>query len=190
MKTGNKYFTFSSPESLDRITTYLKELHHKHPEFNPKLEDKLFRSLSVNNPINTNTRGSMFNYTNKNHDFRRVNGCYVVRNHNLRKYFATTLERNKVPHLSTRWMLGHTIDKVTNAYFKADPEAVKEDYLKVVNELTTNKVEIKVIDKHESIEQELNTIKEELKGVKEGLIIKSGYLPQEAIDYIHLLESK
>ncbi|KAF5040539.1 hypothetical protein DSECCO2_532380 [anaerobic digester metagenome] len=179
VKTGNKYFTFSSPESLDHITTYLEELHHKHPEFNPKLEDKLFRSLSVNNPINTNTMGSKFNYTNKNHDFRRVNGCYVVRNHNLRKYFATTLERNKVPHLSTRWMLGHTIDKVTNAYFKADPKSVKEDYLNVVNSLTTNKVEIRVINKYEEIKHDIDTLKEDLNQVKDVLVIDSGKIPDE-----------
>lgn len=65
-----------------------------------------------------------------------------MRTHNLRKFFATTLEKNKVPHLTSRWLLGHTIDPTTDAYFKADPESLKPDYLEVVDQLTTNKQKV------------------------------------------------
>ena len=34
----------------------------------------------------------------------------------------------------TRWMMGHTLDSTTSAYFKADPESVKEEYTQVFNE--------------------------------------------------------
>lgn len=192
IKTGKKYFTFSSPESLDRIKAYLKELYYKFPDYEPDLDDTLFRSLSRNSPINPGTMGCFFRYINNHHDFRRVNNRYVVRNHNLRKYFATTLEKNKVPHLTTRWLLGHSIDNVTDAYFKADPETVKNDYLAVVNQLTTNKVEIKVIDKYGEIKHDLNEIKEDLDEVKSnnGLVLGSGKIDEGILEYIHFLESK
>lgn len=183
IKTGNYYFTFSSPESLDRITIYLEELCFRHPDYKPKLDDNLFRSIPKNKPLSADTIGSTFYYINSNHGFRKVNKRYVMRNHNLRKYFATTLEKNKVPHLFTRWMLGHSIDSVTDAYFKPDPEIIKQDYLNVVNELTTNKVEIKVINKYEEIKHDVNTIKEDLDVIKkeglERLVLASGTLPKE-----------
>jgi len=159
VKTGNIYFTFSSPESLDRIIMYLEELYQRHPDYKPKLEDNLFRSTPPNKPLNANNIGSMFVFINKRNGFRRVNGRFVVRSHNLRKYFATTLEKNKIPHLTSRWLLGHTVDKVTNAYFKPDAEAVKNDYLKVVNQLTTNKVEIKLINQYENLQQQIEEIR-------------------------------
>jgi integrase len=189
IKTGNDYFTFSSPESLDRITIYLEELRYRNPDYKPKLDDKLFRFVPNNKPLSADTIGNTFYYINSHHGFRKVNERYVVRNHNLRKYFATTLEKNKVPHLFTRWMLGHSIDSVTNAYFKPDPEKIKQDYLNVVNELTTNKVEIKVINKYEEIKHDINAIKEDLDAVKskKGLILESGKIPSELLDYIQLV---
>jgi len=190
VKTGNNYFTFSSPESLDRITIYLEELCQRHPDYKPNLEDKLFRSIPTNTHISAETIGSMFSYTNKSHGFRKVNNRFVIRCHNLRKYFATTLEKNKVPHLTTRWMLGHSIDAVTNAYFKPDPETIKNDYLEVVNQLTTDKVEIKVINKYEEIKHDLDTIKEELDEVKsiKGLVVERGDIPEALLEYISFLE--
>jgi len=193
IKTGNNYFTFSSPESLDRIIIYLEELCFRYPDFKPNPDDNLFRSIPTNNPLSADTMGATFNYINTSHGFRRVNQRYVVRNHNLRKYFATTMEKNKVTHLAIRWMLGHTIDVVTNAYFKPDPEAVRQEYLKVVNELTTNKVQIKVINKYEEIKHDIDTLKVDLNQVKDALVIDSGKVPdesKESRDEIILLESK
>jgi integrase len=160
VKTGNNYFTFSSPESLDRITLYLEELYHRYPDYKPNLEDNLFRSTPTNKSISAGTIGSVFSYINRSYGFRKVNNRFVIRCHNLRKYFATTLEKNKVPHLTTRWLLGHSIDNVTNAYFKPDPETIKNDYLNVVNHLTTNKVEIKLINQFEDLQGQIEEIRD------------------------------
>ena len=145
IKTGKKYFTFSSPESVDRILDYLEELNFKNPDFIPNPEDYFLRNTSSNKHINADNMGALLPYINRVNGFRQVNGRYVVRCHTLRKYFATTLERNKVPHLTTRWLLGHSIDNTTSAYFKADPESVKEDYLDVIDELSIKEVEVKTI---------------------------------------------
>lgn len=159
VKTGNSYFTFSSPESLDRIIMYLEELYQRHPDYKPKLDDNLFRSTSVNKPLTAGGIGSMIYYINRKNGFRKANDKYVTRCHTLRKFFATTLEKNKVPHLTTRWLLGHSIDKVTNAYFKPDPETIKNDYLNVINQLTTHKVEIKLINQFEDLQGQIEEIR-------------------------------
>lgn len=174
VKTGHPYFTFSSPESVDRIIMYLEDLHHKYPDYNPLPEDNLFRSLNSNNPLTPNDIGGQYSYVNVRKGFRRVNNHYIVRSHTLRKFFATTLERNKVPHLTTRWLLGHTLDETTSAYFRADPEALREDYVEVLDQLTTDNVQIKVINKYENIKQDVETLKEQV-----GLVISKGTIPEE-----------
>jgi integrase len=77
-KTGNKYFTFSSPESLDRIIMYLEELYHNFPEYKPKPNDKLFRAIHSNKPLNTTNVGCMFNDISKRKGFRKANNRYVI----------------------------------------------------------------------------------------------------------------
>ncbi len=42
VKTGKRYFTFSSPEASDRILDYLTELHREYPDYNPQPEDTFF----------------------------------------------------------------------------------------------------------------------------------------------------
>ncbi len=162
IKTDNLYFTFSSPESVERIITYLEDLNHKFPSYEPNPDDKLFRSLISNNPTKPTDISSMFNHIGRKKGFRKVGDHYVVRSHGFRKFFATTLEKNRVPHLTTRWLLGHTIEPVASAYFKADPEALREEYIEVVDKLTTDKVQIKIINQFETLSEQIDYIRDRL----------------------------
>lgn len=143
IKTGKPYFTFSSPESFEAIIDYLDELNRKYPDYIPLPEDTFFRTY--NKPINPSAVTGMFIRINKRAGIRKVNNRILVRPHTLRKFFATTLEKNKIPHLMSRAMLGHTIDTTTSAYFKADPEAVKDEYIQIVNHLTTQEIKVKTV---------------------------------------------
>ena len=131
IKTGKPYFTFTSPEAFDALIEYLDELNRKYPDYNPVPEDTLFRTYNF--PINPSSVTGMFIRINKRAGLRKVNNRILVRPHTLRKFFATTLEKNKIPHLMSRAMLGHTLDTTTSAYFKADPVALKEEYIQIVN---------------------------------------------------------
>ena len=71
-----------------------------------------------------------------------------------------------MPHLMTREMLGHTIDSVTGAYFKSDPQAVKEEYIKVLDQLTTKKIEIKLINTYDSINEELEQKEQKIRSLE------------------------
>jgi integrase len=160
VKTGNKFFTFSSPEATDAILEYLKELHRNYPDYKPNPEDIFLRNRNI--PITPLSLGSMYQRINKKAGFRKVNGHLLIRPHSLRKLFATTLEKNRMPHLMTRWLMGHKLDPTTGAYFKADPETVKEDYIQILDQLTTSKVQIKLINQYQEVKQEIEELRTEL----------------------------
>ena len=83
---------------------------------------------------------------NENAGFEKKDNKAFIRPHILRKVFASTLEKNKMTHLMTRWIMGHKLDSTTSAYFKADPEAIKEEYIQFLSHLTTNqKIEVKTV---------------------------------------------
>jgi hypothetical protein len=56
--------------------------------------------------------------------------------------------------------MGHSIDSTTASYFKADPEAVKQEYITILDHLTTDKVQIKLVNQYDDIKQEVQNIKE------------------------------
>ena len=167
IKTGKQYFTFSSPEAFESIVNYLKNLNYNFPDYNPKPTDNLLRTR-FNKPMGVKTIGASMVRANKRAGFDGVdNTTHVpkityIRMHILRKIFASTLEKNKMPHLMTRELLGHTIDPTTSAYFKADPESVKEEYITVLNQLTTDKVEIKLINQYDDLSEKLDQKEDEI----------------------------
>lgn len=188
IKTGTPFFTFCSPECVEKISEYLDFFHNKHPDYEPLPEDHLFRNIYRNQSLDPQSISSAFRTINKRCGFEKVENRILIRPHSLRKYFATVLERNKMPHLSTRWLLGHSIDSVTSAYFIADPEAVKQDYIEVLDQLTTNKVQIKVIDKYEDVRQDIDKLMENQK--KFSFIIEKGKFPEGMLEYINELEEQ
>ena len=54
----------------------------------------------------------------------------------MRKFFASTLHKQGVPYLDTSWFLGHRVKGVDEAYFKPDPEKMKEQYTTILPEVT------------------------------------------------------
>nr|WP_054858702.1 hypothetical protein [Methanobacterium formicicum] len=57
--------------------------------------------------------------------------------------------------------MGHSVDGTTASYFKADPEAVKQEYITILDHITTNKVEIKIVNQYEDLKQDVAEIKNE-----------------------------
>jgi len=176
IKTAKPYFTFSSPENVDLILKYLKELHIQHPEYIPQIEDKLMRSIKYNKELNAQAIPVMYNHLNDKTDLRLVNGKNVVRSHTMRKYFASTLQKNKMSYMNSKWLLGHDVPSVDASYFFAHIESIRADYVEILDQLTTNKVQIKVIDKYEELSNRLDVIE------KHPSIIESGTLPESVAE--------
>lgn len=167
IKTGHHYFTFTSPEATVNIVNYLKDLHYHHPEYNPNLEDTLFRNNNV--PITPNAVSEMFRRINQRAGLRKVCERILVRPHSLRKYFATTLEKARMPHLTTRWLMGHDLDDTTSSYFFADPETLRADYIEVLDQIQTNKVQTVIVNQLEDVVHEIDSLKNEVVTLKKEI---------------------
>jgi hypothetical protein len=78
--------------------------------------------------------------------------------------------------------LGHRLDRATASYFKADPEHLKREYIKVMENLAiTEKVELRVVTDEEflKLREELDDTKKELKKMRK-LVHESLIDPERA----------
>ena len=139
-KTGFQYYTFSSPESIVAILKYLE----RYPP--QSLDEHIFRG-HYNKPMNQDSLNVYFNHLNRKLGFGKSGRLAYFRSHNLRKYFTNMLYKAGLPQLSIDWMLGHRIkNRVTEAYFKPDPETLEQHYLRALPYVTIKgKVEVQVI---------------------------------------------
>ena len=178
IKTDHKYFTFSSPEATDAIINYLKDLNRKckgyeernrKPQLSITSETSLFLNRHLKG-VSPTLMSITIKRLNNKAGYSNTNDSRYIRPHILRKIFASTLEKNKMPHLMTRWIMGHNLDNTTSAYFKADPEVIKEEYIEVLKYLTTNAVEIKLINQYEDLSEKLDQKDKEYSELQKQLL--------------------
>lgn len=129
-KTNYQYYTFSTPESTAALIEYIETL--------PNLSnDTLLFPYSENGIV------KLFNRINDRHGFGRKETRRFFHAHSLRMFFATTLTKARLDNLIIEWMLGHSIPATKAAYYKSDPEFLKEEYMKVVQALSIKEVVIR-----------------------------------------------
>lgn len=148
VKTGAPYVTFSSPESINAINNLIEyEIENKNPY--KSMDQHLF-----------NSNGDKINETSFNTYFRRLNDscgfgwCGTQRffkSHNLRKYFATTIENSgHIEGTQSEFLLGHKIsNKLIDTYKMRDFALMEANYLKVLPELSITSVETAVVESRE-----------------------------------------
>lgn len=133
IKTSMPYTTFASPESVNAILEFLDA-------FPPNSVDNFLfpaTTRNKNKAIESNTFSTYFKRLNDVCGFGQVNRTSKFHSHALRKYFATTLINKDIKQWSIDAMLGHAIkNRTTGAYFKPDPSHIKNDYLKIVEDLS------------------------------------------------------
>jgi integrase len=142
-KNLNPMICFNSPESTRTIIEYLQKCRR-----NIKPDEPLFLSQR-RNKISDSAFESQFSFINDRSGFGWSGKHRFFTSHQLRRFFGTTLIKNRVPEIFAEWFLGHKIDPNKAAYFKEDSSALKQEYLRVlpylvikeklkVNELTTD----------------------------------------------------
>lgn len=159
-KTKMPYITFSSPESMQVIIYYLLERFKKNKPVT-SADDWLFESNG--GQIKNSSFTDYFMRLNDTCDFGFISSQRFFTSHKLRKYFASTLNKKNIPELTTHWFLGHSIDSVTDAYFKLDVSALKEQYKSVVEDLSIENVIVREITtkEYDNILEELREEKKE-----------------------------
>lgn len=150
MKTKKWYYTFSTWESLNKISEYLKTHPPRH------LETKIFRSKYKDHkgihekPLTEDGFITYFYRLNKKCNFGIVGRQSKFRSHSLRKFFVNAMLRSGASKLAIDWMIGHEIsDRSAAPYFKSDPKYIKDEYMKGINQITTERVEIRRVETDE-----------------------------------------
>lgn len=158
-KTSNEYFTFCSPEATKEIINYL--LGRKDPLHD---DTKLFKIIppyfvqlfiDLNKMLGDEVIGDGFNR---------------FRSHNLRKFHATQLLNAGLSEYIVDALQGRKQSKVHIAYFKNNPQKVKERYIEYLKEITIfdeiNSLNIKSPE-YMKLETENTTLKTELSKLDE-----------------------
>ena len=186
-KQGNNYYTFSSPESIKAISDYLIERQKKNGIIKNR-EVPLFENFGKKIPEHSFTKS--FQRINDESGFGLSGRQRYFKSHALRKYFASTLHKNGLSQIDIDWLLGHEINGVNASYIKSDPSNLKKEYLKVVKDLSIEKVITREIttkeydnileklrkeretrdNENKTKEQEIEEMKRELKVVKDLLL--------------------
>lgn len=148
-KTMINHITFSSHESSVYINQLLLERLMKE-ELSPdsSLFDVKADSISKNFR-NLNTKLGMGWKEHRRH----------FHPHALRKFFATTLTGNDVDFLSTEFLLGHSLSQVQSSYYFANPDKLKQKYIRVMDKLTFS-MEVSVLDIDSREKQELEELRQ------------------------------
>lgn len=140
VKTGMPYFTFSTPESIRAILIYLGG------EDPRDLEDYLFPGSTPRDRMHGVSIGRYFRKISRRCGFPEENGRVFFHAHALRKFFATTLTRANLAQIKTDWLLGHSINQTTEAYFKPTVEGLRVDYLNLMPFLSfEEKVRVRIV---------------------------------------------
>lgn len=158
VKTNNPYITFCTTECVKKICLYLKqELRHRELNDDEALFNIVPQSITA-----------IFGRLNEKLNYGKIGNHNRIHPHTLRTHFATTLKKSKVDTINIHFMMGHRIDDVSAAYFKADPEELKEEYIKVYSELSLFEKPT-VVEINSDDRKELEALREETSILKKQL---------------------
>lgn len=174
-KRNYRYHTFIPPEATRAIITYIRErCNHKDKRIHPKdLKNALFvtnKGKNAGKIVSSDSINGIFENSGERagliHDW---NSYRYFRSHGMRKYFMSTIINKTGNHELANYMVGHKISSTTRAYWFADPNALKKEYLKILPYLSIDGVKVKVIHSEEymNMEQRLRSVEEELQLHKE-----------------------
>ena len=154
-KTKYNYTTFSSPESIKYILDYLIQSPPLDPESN------LFRTARNQNiPLEYNAFKNYFARLNDEFELGKFGRQRFFHSHVLRKIFTNILHKQKISKLRIDWYLGHRINPVDEAYFKADLDDLKNEYIKCISDLSIEDTETRILESKEF--KELQSLKSEV----------------------------
>jgi integrase len=141
-KSRRKHTTFSTPESLEYLLSYL-ETRTKIES----LEEYIFPGKRGNNKrIRTQSINFYFNDLNSKCKFpiTPIDEPIFFRPHNLRKWFGNQLKKTELGYIETRLLLGHRVmDDTGSRYLVPDFEDLFQKYYRNLDAVTLfGKVEV------------------------------------------------
>lgn len=146
IKTGIYFITFSSPESVTAILTYLLD---REKQNNPITGRKHYLFGYQSEPMNRDTFTKYFTRLNDKCGFGIVGNYRYLTSHTLRAYFGTIMHQNEIAVYDYKKMMGKTIPPDMEPYVKPDEEHLKQQYMKALNALSMDRIKIKTVTSKE-----------------------------------------
>jgi len=143
-KTGKWFYTFCTPEAFQALLAYLIIIINNHHKLEPT--DRIF-------DINKDYFNNYFKEINEALGLGKVRKYNRYTSHMLRRYHASTLESNGLDKDTVNRLQGKSQNPTDAAYFKTNPEKLKEKYVKYMHCLYVD-FDIKEIKPEEIIELE------------------------------------
>lgn len=165
-KVNYRHHTFIPPEVSREIIGYLKERCYG--------TNEKIRVDNINEPIFVNNKGNQlsedsivadFRRTGQDAGFQKEKGAYSYwRSHALRKYFISTIINKIGEKMIADYMAGHKIHKQDRTYWQANPDDLKQHYLKALPYLSIDKAKVKDFKTKEyrEMEQRYNELEQQL----------------------------
>jgi integrase len=158
-KVGTDFITFISPEASQAVLRYLE--WRDRPIINDNEAEYLRRRTTENSYLFISANVSNRYLENLDEGSRKITskaivglynrisisagltsdkGTYnVLRSHNMRKLFNTTLKNEGCDSDLVEYFMGHTLGDTKTAYYEGDPEKLKYIYQKFIPYLTIQK---------------------------------------------------
>lgn len=144
-KSKIRHHTFLPPEATREILSYLKERCYGRNEKVRviNIDDYIF----VNNVGNQLSRDSIvtnFRRIGQQAGFQKEDGAYSFwRSHALRKYFISNIINKIGEKIIADYMAGHKINNQDRTYWQANPDDLKQHYLKALPYLSIDEAKIR-----------------------------------------------
>jgi integrase len=163
VKTGIKYCTFLTPEASQSVLDYLEFRNRPIPHGIPKQRVDQLKKQHVESgngylfilrsipdgyletrdeelrKFKVRAFTKLYEHLAEKCGKKNPEGCNIVRPHNMRKYFISTLRNTGFELAVINHMAGHKEKAVDRAYYWADAEKLKEQYKKFVPYITIQK---------------------------------------------------
>ena len=128
-KTGKWFYTFAHPEATSALLDYLVILLNNYPNIQPR--DRIFN-------INKDYFNNYFKEINDALGLGKVRNYNRFTSHMLRRYHASTLLADGVDKDTVNTLQGKGQNPTDEAYFKVNPQKLKEKYVEHMQCLYVN----------------------------------------------------
>jgi integrase len=185
-KTNVDFITFLTPEASRAIFDYLEFRNKKLKNKNKRREIQLSKQyvtsdddylfimqrippeyLETKNDelrkFNTHAMLNLYRNISVKAQKNTPEGCWnIIRSHNMRKFFNSTLKNSGADHDFVEYCMGHRLSDTKSAYYEGDPEKLREIYARYIPYLTIQKdLDISETPDFKRMAEELENLKAE-----------------------------
>lgn len=145
-----KQKVFSDDDYLFINSRIQKEYVESGNDEDRKLKDNTFLELyrSISEKCNMSSEKGKYN---------------VIRSHNLRRYFYTTLTNNGCNYIVAELLMGHKLPKTQGGYYRTNPEKLRLEYEKYIPYLMIQKqLDVSVNPEYLKMKEQKNKLEKEV----------------------------